>query len=238
MIDRDLEIQTPDGDMTTFISHPEGDGPYPLILFLMDAPGKREELHDMARRLAAKGYYVMLPNLYYRRTPVFDVVAEGRDVMREHMASLSIPAVCQDVAAMLEFTTGDSAARAGAIGCVGYCMSGPFAFALAALEQRIAASASIHGVMLCSDQQDSPHLLADRVKGELYFGCAENDDYVPEGMIEALEKHLKQVGADYRIEWYPGTGHGFVFPQRGAAYNEEAAERHWERLIDLFQRKL
>ena len=123
MIDRDLEIRTPDGDMTTFISHPEGDGPYPLILFLMDAPGKREELHDMARRLAAKGYYVMLPNLYYRRTPVFDVVAEGRDVMREHMASLSIPAVCQDVAAMLEFTTGDSAARAGAIGCVGYCMS-------------------------------------------------------------------------------------------------------------------
>ena len=83
MIDRDLEIRTPDGDMTTFISHPEGDGPYPLILFLMDAPGKREELHDMARRLAAKGYYVMLPNLYYRRTPVFDVVAEGRDVMRE-----------------------------------------------------------------------------------------------------------------------------------------------------------
>ena len=55
MIDRDLEIRTPDGDMTTFISHPEGDGPYPLILFLMDAPGKREELHDMARRFAAKG---------------------------------------------------------------------------------------------------------------------------------------------------------------------------------------
>ena len=64
-----LTIETNEGEMSTFVVHPESNGPFPVILFLMDAPGKREELHDMARRVAATGYYVMLPNLYYRDVP-------------------------------------------------------------------------------------------------------------------------------------------------------------------------
>ena len=67
MHERQLDIETKDGRMTTFVVHPERDGPHPIILFYMDAPGIREELRDMARRIASVGYYVMLPNLYYRQ---------------------------------------------------------------------------------------------------------------------------------------------------------------------------
>src|SRR5580704_4537512 len=66
MIERQIEIATPDGRMNTFICHPERDSPHPVLIFFMDAPGIREELRDMARRLGTVGYYVMLPNLYYR----------------------------------------------------------------------------------------------------------------------------------------------------------------------------
>ena len=66
MIDQQIDIPTKDGQTTTFITHPERGGPFPVIIFYMDAPAIREELRDMARRLATSGYYVMLPNMYYR----------------------------------------------------------------------------------------------------------------------------------------------------------------------------
>src|SRR5437870_2916307 len=65
MIEQTLDIATKDGAMETFICRPER-GAHPAVLLLMDAPGIRDELRDMARRLATVGYCVLLPNLYYR----------------------------------------------------------------------------------------------------------------------------------------------------------------------------
>ena len=242
MIEREIDIQTSDGLMNTFITYPEEGGPFPVVLFLMDAPGMREELHDMGRRLGTAGYYVVLPNLYYRRVRAFesDFTPASRARMVELMSSLSNALVCRDVQAMLDFLAGETEfARGGAIGCVGYCMSGPFAFAAAsAFPARIAAAASIHGVQLCTDAPDSPHRNAAAIKGEIYFGCAELDEHVPHEMIEKLDAHLRKTGIDYRIEWYPGAHHGFVFPHRAGRYDKPSAERHWERLFALFARKL
>ncbi len=239
MIDRELDIKTRDGEMNTFITHPEEGGPFPVVLYYMDAPGKREELHDMARRIASAGYYVMLPNLYYRRVREFTATPDTRDVMFAHMDTLSNAMICEDTQTMFDFCDNDKAARDGAVACVGYCMSGPFVFAAAAeFPDKITAAASIHGVKLFTDAADSPHLAAHKVKGEIYFGCAETDQWVPKEMIDGLDAHLKTSGMRYRIEWYPGTHHGFVFPSRGDTYVKDAAERHWERLFALFKRNL
>lgn len=241
MQETEVDIETRDGSMNTFITRPDDDGPWPLILFLMDAPGKREELHDMARRIATVGYYVMLPNLYYRTAREFtpDGSRENREVMFSHMNSLTNELVVSDCRALLEFATDDDHARSGSTAVIGYCMSGPFAFAAAAhLADRVTAAASIHGVRLCTDAPDSPHLDAGRIRGELYFGCAETDDWAPPEMIERLGEHLDEAGSHYRIEWYPGTEHGFVFPDRAGKYDKAAAERHWERLFALFARNL
>lgn len=241
MHEQEVDIKTRDGQMNTFVTRPDDDGPWPVVLFLMDAPGKREELHDMARRIATVGYYVMLPNLYYRTAREFaiDGTPESRDAMFTHMNALTNATVVDDCRALLDFAADDDAARGGSIGVVGYCMSGPFAFAAAAqIADRVTAAASFHGVRLITDADDSPHLDAGRIRGEIYFGCAETDDWAPPEMIEALGEHLDEVGTNYRIEWYPGTEHGFVFPQREAKYDKAAAERHWERLFSLFARNL
>src|SRR5215213_25472 len=102
MIEQTIEIATKDGATTTFIVHPERDAPHPIVLFFMDAPAIREELRDMARRIATVGYYVMLPNLYYRRgvmelkdLPTL-AEAEARQRMFDLMGSLTIPLVMDD----------------------------------------------------------------------------------------------------------------------------------------------
>lgn len=241
MIEQYLDIQTQDGEMNSFITHPEEGKPFPVVIFYMDAPGKREELHDMARRIATVGYYVILPNLYYRQVREFHMGMPDatRERMFQLMHSLSNKLVYEDTQALFDFMDGEEAARSGAIGAVGYCMSGPFVFTVAArFPERIKASASFHGVKLCTDAADSPHLKAERIQGEIYFGCAENDEWAPPEMIQRLDAHLKSTGINHRIEWYPNTRHGFVFPQREDIYHKESAERHWERLFAIFRRNL
>src|SRR5688500_17188673 len=117
MIERELDIATADGVMNTFITHPEEEGPHPLVIFYMDAPGKREELHDMARRLGTAGYYVMLPNLYYRRVREFRMGAgeEARQIMRDHMNSLNRDTVLMDTAALIATARKDAAASTAKI---------------------------------------------------------------------------------------------------------------------------
>ncbi|MBV1904898.1 MAG: dienelactone hydrolase family protein [Pseudomonadales bacterium] len=241
MIEHHIDIKTKDGQMNTFITHPEEEGPHPIVLFLMDAPGKREELHDMARRIATVGYYVVLPNLYYRTTREFELTGDeaGTKRMFELLASLSNPMVMDDITGMLEYADSQPAAKSGKVGVVGYCMSGPFAFAAASAHaDRVAASASIYGAGLLTDRDESPHLNATKITGEMYFACAEIDHYAPTEQIKALDELLGQTDINYRIEWYPGAEHGFAFPQRHGIYHKPSAERHWERLFALFRRNL
>ena len=244
MIERTLDIPTRDGATTTFIAHPERGGPYPIIIFYMDAPAIREELRDMARRLASVGYYVMLPNLYYR-AGVMELGSFSRDEdapvrtrMMQLMESLTIKMIMEDTDALLAFAEDQPAASEGPIGAVGYCMSGQFAInAAARYPDRVGAAASIYGVRLVTEEADSPHLVCAQAKGEIYFGCAEIDRWAPLEMVERLRSTVSAVGADAEVELYPGVEHGFAFPQRGA-YNRDAAERHWERLFALFGRNL
>jgi carboxymethylenebutenolidase len=225
MIEQTVDVPAQGGAIATFLAHPERDGPFPVVLMLLEAPGVGDELREMARRLAAVGYYVMLADLYHRRGDE----AGGGPVMAE---------VMDDADRLLDFADKDPAASPGAAGCVGYGMSGPHAVNLAARHpERIAAAASICGVKLVSDQDDSPHLALQRATAEVYFACAEHDDWAPLEMVEALEAAAKTHKPASEVEVYPAAGHGFVYPN-GQAYDRASAERHWERMFSLFRRRL
>lgn len=241
MIEHHLDIPTADGAMNSFVVHPEEGGPHPVVLFYMDAPGKRGELHDMARRIASVGYYVVLPNLYYRRTRDYylkERTEAQMAVMFEHMASLDRRTTECDTRALLQFVDARPEVDASRLGAVGYCMSGPFVvWAAVAFAPRFACIASIHGANMATTELDSPHRVAAALRCEAYVACAETDKWAPPDDVAQFEAGLKASGAPYRLEWYPGAEHGFVFPQR-PAYHRVSAERHWERLFALFERKL
>lgn len=239
MIEKFVDIPTADGAMNSFIVHPEEGGARPVILFLMDAPGMREEIRDMARRLATTGYYVIASNLYYRDVREYNVFeTNDRERMFELMNNVSNSMAVADARAMLAHADSDSAAHGSRAGVVGYCMSGPFAINIAAaIPDTIRAAASFHGVRLVSDRSDSPHLQLGNVAGEIYVGAAETDSYAPPEMIAEFEAAMTASQCAGRVEWYPGTEHGFTFRER-PLYVKEASERHWERLHDLFARNV
>jgi carboxymethylenebutenolidase len=240
MQERYVNIDSAGGPMDTFIVHPDGDGPHPVVLFYMDAPAIREELYDMARRIAGEGYYVMLPDLFYRfgtiRFPRRN--EKSRAVWGACMANMSNAEVMDDTRAMLAHIDADPAARGGALGCIGFCMSGRLVTAAAAtFPDRVAAVCSMYGVGIVTGKDDSPHFGVKDIKAECYFSFAETDGTVPSYVIPTLKAELDAHNTNYRLDIWPGTNHGFSFASRDI-YDEAASEGSWIIFFDMLDRKV
>jgi carboxymethylenebutenolidase len=239
MIERQVEITTPDAEMTTFVYHPEHDGPHPVVLYLMDAPAIRNALKSMASRLATAGYYVMLPNLFYRGGPIRELGMSDEDMhtRTELMGTITPTNIVGDAEAMLAFAADDPAARGGDVGAVGFCMSGGLTISLArALPERVAAAASIHGAWLVRDTPDSPHLGLDSVRAEVHMAWCDNDPTAPVEHLDMMRQALDDAGVRYTYDFHTDAVHGFA--PKGERYDREASELHWERVHSLLRRNL
>lgn len=241
MIEQDVVISTKYGRQPGYAACPGDPGTYPAIIIYMDAPGFRDELKGHARRIAKHGYFCLVPDLYYRLgTLRFDIPRRNdamSAVIRAAMMSLGNAAVAEDTAGMIAFLDGQDKVKSGPLGCVGHCMSGPFAMTAAARYSRMRAAAALYGVSMVTGEPDSPHKLASRIQGELYIGFAEHDPSVPPSVAPALDEALKSAGTRYRIETYAHAHHGFCFANR-PDYDPVAAERCWDTLFDLWDRNL
>lgn len=239
VIESQIEVTTPDGEMPTWLFHPEHDGPHPVVLYLMDAPSIRPALKDMATRLASAGYYVMLPYLYYRGGPFreFGQSDEDMHARQELMGTITPTNIVGDAEALLAHADGDPAAAGGKAGVVGFCMSGGLAVSLArARPDRVAAAASIHGAWLVRDTPDSPHLGLEPVQAELYFAWVDDDPTAPPDTIPVMRDAMEAAGITYTIDLITDAEHGFA--PAGARYDRRASELHWERVHALLRRNL
>jgi carboxymethylenebutenolidase len=243
-----VDISTPDGTADAYWAHPEGPGPFPAVLFYMDAFGVRPHLRKMADRLASEGYAVLVPNVFYRqgRAPVFDlpefIDLSSRPGIFEKigpaMQQLTPELAVRDAGAYLGWLDESALTKDGPVGATGYCMGAALALRTAAAQPgRVAAVGGFHGGRLATTDPDSPHLLAGRLKAELYFGHADQDHSLPQEQIDRFEEALTEAGLHHRCEVYTGAGHGYTQADT-AAYDAEATERHWAALKDLFGRTL
>jgi carboxymethylenebutenolidase len=248
MVEQEILVHTDDGDMTTFVVRPEGDGPFPVAVVFMDGVGYREQVKENARRFAADGYLCVAPDLYYRVGPrlSFDMSnmtttgLQGPEAERLMAAARSVtPAhVAADTAAMLAAIASDRAARPGPKVCVGYCLGARVALhAASALANEFVAAAGIHPGALITDQPDSPHHDLARVRGELFFAFAETDRSVTQELVDRFREELRRNDVRGEVERWPGTTHGFAMADL-PVYNRDAAERHFERTLDLWRRNL
>lgn len=242
MYEKEVIVTTRHGQCPSFIACPDGPGPWPGIIFYMDAPGIREELRNMTRRIAREGYFAVLPDMYYRLGHLRFDIPRRTDataaVFLAAMRSLTNAMVMDDTAGIISFLDAHEKCRPGPLGCVGYCMSGQHITNAAAIfPHRIKAAASLYGVGIITDKDDSPHLRLDQVEGELYYAFAERDPWVPESIPDTLDKLLAKTGVKYEIKTFPGTDHGFAFPER-PAYSTLAAEETWHRMFAMWDRCL
>jgi carboxymethylenebutenolidase len=241
MTGRRVDLRTADGVMDAYLFQPPGTGSWPAVIFYMDAFGIRPQLDEMAERLAANGYLVVVPNLYYRSgafapfdpKQVFGGETPERQRFLAMIHSIDPTKIMSDTRAVLDYLDNEPAAREGKMAAVGYCMGGGFAIsALGTFPDRFAAGASFHGASLSTDKADSPHLLAKSIRGRLYLGVAGIDPGFPPEQRNRLEQALTEAGVDYTLEMYEGAKHGFAVTGH-LVYDRDASERHWTRLVEL-----
>jgi carboxymethylenebutenolidase len=240
-----VEIKTKDGIAQCHFFDPPKKQNGPAVIFYMDAVGSRPALCEMAERLASNGYYVLLPDLYYRSGPIepFDSAAifnEGpeRNRLMAMFSSLNNKLVMEDTACFLNFLQLQPSVADQKIGCVGYCMGGAFALSAAGtFPDRIAAAASFHGARLATDQPDSPHLLSSKMRATVYVGVAGIDPHFTPEEMQRLESALQAAGVKHTLELYPDVNHGWAVNDI-PAYDRAASELHWQRLLKLFAESL
>ena len=238
-----VTIETKDGRCEASVFRPEGkdaQGPWPAVLFFMDGIGIRPALFAMGERLAAHGYFVLLPDLFYRAGPYEAPDAKklfaDPETFKAWRAKIgpgaSTSNTMSDAEAFLAFLAAQSDVKQPKIGVTGYCMGGGLALTLAGqFPDRVAAAASYHGARLASDQPDSPHLLAPRMKARVYVGGAIEDAGFPDDMKQRLDDALTAAKVEHTIETYPAK-HGWV-PSDTPVHDPAAAEKHWQTLFAL-----
>ncbi len=245
MIEEKIEIKTADGLADGIIFRAEDERRHPGVIHLTDIGGIRQSHRDMAKRLAEKGYTVMLPNVFYRtgRPPLFDFTpAMGDERTMKRFGELAAPmtpdAMERDAAAYVDFIATHESVGAGMMGVVGYCFTGAMAMRTAAVRpNKIASAASFHGGGLYTDAPSSPHLVMPRIKARLYFGHAIKDASMPEEAIKKFDRALAAWTGKYESEVYDGAYHGWTVPD-GPVYNRPRAERAFEKLTGLFAQAL
>ena len=252
MIERTVAIPTRDGAMDTFVTHPEDGGPFPAVVLYMDVWGIREELFEIARRIATVGYCGVVPDFYYRQGKIghlfrddrnrmvslHNLDAESTEKVLAPMHKLSDAMVVRDTGALIRFFEGDSAIRNGAAGSIGYCMGGRHVFCAAGnFPDTFTASACLHGTALITDEPDSPHLLSDKMRGELYCGYGEHDPFTPPPLVAEMAETLAPLPVEYRHEVHAGADHGYALPDRDV-FDPRAAARDWEIIFAMYRRRL
>ncbi|HEV7123579.1 MAG TPA: dienelactone hydrolase family protein [Rhodanobacter sp.] len=239
-----ISIQTPAGRCPTHVFTPDGKGPWPAVIVYMDALGIRPALMQIGERLAAGGYVALVPDLFYRYgaygplKPREVFAGDFRATVGPLMASTDNFKAAQDTAALLTYLDTRDDVAGNRIGAVGFCMGGGMAIVAAGTyPDRVAAVASFHGGRLATDEPASPHLMASKVRAELYVAVADNDGSCPPEMVERFEQALDGAGVRYRCEVYRGAAHGWMKPDF-PVYDEAAAERGWSEMFALFDRVL
>ncbi len=247
-----IDIATADGRIDTFITRTQEGGPFPAVMIYMDIWGLREELFEIARRIATTGYVCLVPNFYYRevrmrydtRNAANKVVsanrleAQVRGVMLASLKAVSNAMVVADSGALLDFLATDPGVRAGPMGAIGYCMGGRHVLCAAtAYSDRFRAVACLHGTELTADRPDSPHLKFGVPGGELYCGYGEKDAHTPPEVVARMAHVPATCAVTYRQEVHPGAGHGYALPDRDV-YDSQAAARDWEVSHAMLRRQV
>jgi carboxymethylenebutenolidase len=240
----EVVVPTKDGQCPAYIFSASLGERLPAIIFYMDAGGIRPAVIGMARRLAAAGFVVMLPDLFYRFGPYEALVpsevfkGDAMAILGPLMATTDNTRAANDTGAFLTYLETRTDVASHKTGAVGFCMGGGMALSAAAeYASRFGAVASFHGSNLATDNADSPHQSVASLRAEVYIAAAENDDFYPAAMADKFEAALKDASVNYSSETYSGTHHGWMKPDF-PVFDEAASERGWEKMIDFFTRTL
>lgn len=232
-------ITSPDGPLGVHVVRPDGDGPFPVVVFFHHGPGLDEGSKKTMARIAEWGYYVVSHDRYHRAEPWYAMKSRADDEIKKMFGlvlSTSEAQVATDLSAVLAWLSSDPAARSGAMGCIGYCIGARSS--LCTIRDRgdaFRVGVGLHPSFCTTEDADSPHLAVPSYTGSLYIGFGLADSMQPASANMPLIDATNAL-AKGEAEIHDGADHGFgVF---GPAYHEAAAGRSYERAKVMFDREL
>jgi len=245
MIEETLSISVDGQDVEALFLKPDNVGTFPGVVFYTDIWGIRPANIGMAKRLADKGFAVLMPNVFFRyskMTPDGFHPSDEKDVMPTLQKIFPTETRAQmksDGAAYVDFLQAQKGVKAGKVGVVGYCFTGQMAVLTAAsVPDKVAAAASFHGGFLVVDDPLSVHKQLSSITARLYFGHAVDDNTATPEQVATLEAALRDWHGAFQSEFYEGAKHGWTVPGRRDVYNELQAERAFEKLVELLEATL
>jgi carboxymethylenebutenolidase len=244
---QDIQIPIRDGAARACGFTPDqGQGPWPAVIMFMDAVAIRPAMFEMAERLASNGYYVLLPDLFWRAGPyapvdvkkVLSDDAVRREVFGKMMGSTNPEKVMSDTRACLDFLSAQHEVKGDKVGVTGYCFGGGMALrAAGTFPDRVVAAGAFHPGGVATDAPDSPHLLAPKIKAKVLVAGGDEDAGFDDAQCARLDKAMQDAGVDAHVTIYRGAKHGYAPPDM-PVYDREASERHWREMLALFDGKL
>jgi carboxymethylenebutenolidase len=238
-----VTAQASDGAMPVYLATPEGNGPFPGIVVVMEAFGLNQHIKEVAERIAREGYLVAAPDLYYRATG--DRVCAYSELPKAIQLMMDLPGydkIVADVRATIGLLEAQRGIASGQIGMTGFCMGGFVTF-LAACHLPIKAAAPFYGGgigrnMMPSERRPHPPIDdAAGITGSLLVFYGDQDSFIPPEEVAVVKEHLAVLGKDAEVIVYPGADHGFFCEER-PSYHEAAAQDSWRKLLRLFDTKL
>ncbi|MEM7404941.1 MAG: dienelactone hydrolase family protein [Pseudomonadota bacterium] len=242
MIERYVDVTTKHGAIPSFLVAPASADPLPPVVLYMDAPGIREELRNIARRIAKAGYVCLLPDLYHRYgTLRFDLPRRHdgmSNVIKAAYLSLTDDNIDEDTAGIIGFLAAQPEVRPGKLGSIGFCMSGRFVTTAArSFPDHFGCAVSMYGTRLVTDEPNSPHLDLSGIRAEMHYAFGTIDVTTPPDYIRTFTQSLDDAGVNYTMDVFENVDHGYAFVER-PVYDPAAAEASWTKIFDLFRRTL
>ncbi len=228
-----VEIKTAEAAMPAHLAEPEGQGPFPGVVVIMEAFGLLPHICDVANRLADEGYVALAPDFYYRDLPDNKAGYDQLERAITLMQRVDDEKFLDDMRATLSFLRARENVESRKLGVTGFCMGGRLSFLTAcALPDEIAACAPFYGGGIVN------HLpQADRMRCPITLFFGEEDPYIPMDQVIQIDARLKELGKSYQLKTYPGANHGFFCSER-TAYQAAAARDAWTTLLSFFSRNL
>ncbi|MFL6023060.1 MAG: dienelactone hydrolase family protein [Marmoricola sp.] len=244
-----IDISVGTAAVEAFVGRPDDEADHPGVLFLVDAIGLRPQIRTMVDRIAAWGYVVLAPNVFFRTGTVAELAPTGDlreagareaffDTVGPRFEGLGARDGAADLPAYAEALRALPGVAPGPIGVTGYCLGARMATRAATLlGDQVAAVGGFHGGRLVTAAEDSPHLGLPQARAEFVFGHADRDGSMPPEAVEALGAALSAAGLAHSNVIYPDAPHGYTMADT-SMYQEAGAERHFAELHDLFSRTL
>ena len=245
MIEKRIAVDTADGPMTTLVWHPDGEGPFPVVVCYHAGPGMGEHIYSVARRFAEEGYFAAVPDLYHREGEMitFDMSQAGipdSPVVRhlyEVVARTTPQIMVADTIALGHALNAEPAASDGPKGCIGFCHTTRTVIrAMAGYPDEFPVGAIMHPAYAVTDAPDSPHRFVRDIRGEIYAGFGAADTIAPLPEQQPLIDELTRLGDRAVVEIHAHGGHGFLWP--GPFYDPEGAVSAWHKTLEIFGRGL